>query len=72
MKGVVKWFDVKKGYGFITGEDGKDIFVHYSGILAPGTSYRELSEGQEVSYSVEQTDKGPMAVCVLKREGFSL
>ena len=66
--GSQQWFNAKKGYGFIAGEDGKDIFVHYSGIMAPDKSYRELSEGQEVIYDIEQTDKGALAVHVLKQE----
>ena len=48
MKGKVKWFDGKKGYGFITGEDGKEVFVHYSGIVKDG--FKALNEKQEVEY----------------------
>ena len=63
-KGTVKWFDETKGYGFITGEDGKDIFVHYSSIQGGG--FKSLAEGDAVSYEVEQGDKGPKAVNVEK------
>ena len=54
-KGKVKWFDNKKGFGFIAIEDGQDVFVHYSEIK--GTGYRYLDEGQEVE---QQTDKIPL------------
>lgn len=63
-KGTVKWFDETKGYGFITGEDGKDIFVHYSSIQ--GSGFKSLAEGDAVSYEVEQGDKGPKAINVEK------
>jgi len=48
MKGTVKWFDNKKGYGFITEEDGNELFVHYSDIATEG--FRKLEEGQQVTY----------------------
>lgn len=57
--GVVKWFDVKKGYGFIKREEGSDIFVHYSSIQ--GDDFRKLEEGQQVSFIVSETDKGLQA-----------
>jgi len=58
--GTVKWFDNKKGYGFIErdGEDG-DVFVHYSNIQGDG--YRSLDEGQKVEFTVMESDKGPQA-----------
>lgn len=56
MKGTVKWFDTKKGFGFITNENGEDTFVHYSDIAQEG--FKTLEEGQEVSYEIEATDKG--------------
>jgi len=62
--GTVKWFDETKGYGFITGEDGKDIFVHYSSIQGGG--FKSLAEGDAVTYEVEKGDKGPKAVNVEK------
>lgn len=57
QKGTVKWFNADKGYGFITGEDGQDVFVHFSAINGEG--YKSLDEGQAVSYDVEQSDRGP-------------
>jgi CspA family cold shock protein len=57
--GVVKWFDVKKGYGFIKREEGSDVFVHYSSIQ--GDEFRKLEEGQQVSFIVSETDKGLQA-----------
>lgn len=59
MKGKVKFFNNEKGYGFITGEDNKDIFVHYSQIMSDG--YKTLKNDQEVSFEVIMTDKGPQA-----------
>jgi CspA family cold shock protein len=59
MKGTVKWFNGEKGYGFITGEDGKDVFAHFSQIQAEG--YKSLQEGQKVSYDVANGPKGPQA-----------
>ncbi|KPK39579.1 MAG: cold-shock protein [Gammaproteobacteria bacterium SG8_47] len=59
--GTVKWFDDAKGFGFITPQDGsKDVFVHHSAILGGG--FKSLSEGQQVSYEVQQTPKG-LAAC---------
>lgn len=60
--GTVKWFNEKKGYGFIEQEDGPDVFVHHTGINADG--FRTLSEGDRVSFDVEQGKKGPAAVNV--------
>ncbi|HMA69382.1 MAG TPA: cold-shock protein [Candidatus Mcinerneyibacterium sp.] len=59
MKGKVKWFDSKKGYGFIKAEDGNDVFVHYSEIDADG--FKSLQEGQEVEFETEEGQKGPQA-----------
>jgi CspA family cold shock protein len=59
VKGKVKWFDSKKGYGFITGEDGNDVFVHFSAVQMDG--YRKLEEDQEVEFEVVEGDKGPQA-----------
>ncbi|MCC9296491.1 cold-shock protein [Clostridium sp. WLY-B-L2] len=59
MTGTVKWFNGNKGFGFITGEDGKDIFAHFSQINSDG--YKSLDEGQKVSYDVGEGQKGPQA-----------
>jgi cold shock protein len=59
MTGTVKWFNAEKGYGFITGEDGKDVFAHFSQIKSSG--YKSLQEGQKVSFEVGQGQKGPQA-----------
>jgi len=59
MNGKVKWFNSEKGYGFITTEEGKDVFVHFSQIKKDG--YKELAEGQEVSFTVAQGEKGLVA-----------
>jgi CspA family cold shock protein len=60
--GTVKWFNEKKGYGFIEQEDGPDVFVHHTGINASG--FRTLQEGDRVTFTVEQGKKGPAAVNV--------
>lgn len=60
--GKVKWFNAEKGYGFITGEDGKDVFVHFSAINQPG--YRSLDEGQTVTYDIVESDRGKQAADV--------
>ena len=60
--GIVKWFDDRKGYGFIEQEDGSDVFVHHSVINATG--FRSLNEGDRVTFDVEQGKKGPAAVNV--------
>jgi CspA family cold shock protein len=62
-KGKVKWFNERKGYGFITADDGgEDLFVHHSNIVGQG--FRSLSEGQEVEYDVGEGRKGPEATNV--------
>ena len=61
--GTVKWFNEAKGFGFITPQDGsKDVFVHYSAIA--GSGFRSLSEGQRVSFEIQQGPKGPAAANV--------
>ena len=62
MKGKVKWFNEKKGYGFITMEDGKDVFVHFSAILGEG--FKSLQEGDGVECEVTKGPKGPQAAYV--------
>ncbi len=62
--GKVKWFNAEKGYGFITDEEGKDVFVHFSAIQADG--FKTLDEGQEVSFDVKNGDRGPQATNVVK------
>ncbi|MBE5949062.1 MAG: cold shock domain-containing protein [Lachnospiraceae bacterium] len=63
-KGTVKWFNNQKGYGFISDAEGKDIFVHYSGLNMEG--YKSLEEGQEVEFEVINGEKGPQATNVTK------
>jgi CspA family cold shock protein len=63
-QGTVKWFNDKKGFGFITAEGGKDVFVHHSAIEATG--FKSLQEGDRVSFEIEQGAKGPSAVKVKK------
>ena len=60
--GIVKWFDDRKGYGFIEQEDGPDVFVHHSGINATG--FKSLTEGDRVTFDIEDGKKGPTAVNV--------
>jgi len=64
MTGKVKWFDEKKGYGFISTDDGKDIFVHFSAIQADG--FKNLNEGDLVEFEVNDGDRGPQASHVVK------
>ena len=63
-KGTVKWFNAAKGYGFISKEDGGDVFVHFSAIQGDG--YKSLDEGQAVEFEVTQGPKGPQAANVVK------
>ena len=64
LKGKVKWFNAEKGFGFIVGEDGKDIFVHFSAINQEG--YKALAEGDVVTYELKKTERGPQAANVSK------
>lgn len=63
-KGTVKWFNESKGYGFITQEDGTDVFAHYSAIQSDG--FKTLAEGEAVSFDVVEGDKGPKAANIVK------
>ena len=64
VKGKVKWFNDQKGFGFITPENGKDVFVHHS--VIQGDGYRSLSEGQDVEFEIVQGPKGEQAQNVVK------
>ncbi|MFA7620830.1 MAG: cold-shock protein [Aminobacteriaceae bacterium] len=63
-QGTVKWFNDSKGYGFITTDEGKDVFVHFSAIAGDG--FKSLAEGQKVSFDVVDGEKGPQAANVQK------
>ncbi len=63
-QGIVKWFNDRKGYGFISQEDGNDLFVHFYSIEATG--YKTLSEGDNVDFEIEESDRGPEAKNVKK------
>jgi CspA family cold shock protein len=63
-QGIVKWFNDRKGYGFISQEDGNDVFVHYSSIEAEG--FKTLAEGDRVDFEIQDTDRGPEAKSVKK------
>ena len=63
-KGTVKWFNNQKGYGFISDEQGNDVFVHDSGIAAEG--FKSLEEGRAVEFEVTEGEKGPQAVNVVR------
>ena len=63
-QGTVKWFNATKGYGFVTCDDGKDVFVHYSAIQGDG--FKTLDEGQRISFRITQGSKGDQAADVVK------
>ncbi|MFK5883631.1 MAG: cold-shock protein [Candidatus Izemoplasma sp.] len=64
MNGIVKWFNSEKGYGFITTEEDKDVFVHHTSI--EGDGYKSLEEGQKVEFDVTEGNRGPQASNVVK------
>lgn len=64
MKGTVKWFNSGKGYGFITPEEGNDVFVHFSSVAGDG--YKSLNEGDKVEFDIVSDQKGPKASNVVK------
>jgi CspA family cold shock protein len=66
LKGVVKWFNNAKGYGFIGRSDGPDVFVHYSAIASEG--YKSLQEGDQVEFEIAEGQKGPQAANVVKAQ----
>ena len=64
VEGTIKWFNEKKGFGFIQQDNGTDVFVHFSSILGDG--FKTLAEGQRVQFDIEEGSKGPKAVNVTK------
>jgi cold shock protein len=66
VTGTVKWFNAAKGYGFISHEGGKDLFVHFSEIQDAGNGYRNLNEGDQVEFTIGESPKGPQATNVTK------
>jgi CspA family cold shock protein len=66
VTGTVKWFNAAKGYGFISREGGKDLFVHFSEIQDAGNGYRNLNEGDQVEFTIGESPKGPQATQVTK------
>ncbi len=66
MKGTVKWFNNRKGFGFIERENGADVFVHYRDIQGDG--FRTLDEGQQVMFDLDEREKGPAALSVIPED----
>ena len=64
MTGTVKWFNSEKGYGFVTSDEGLDIFVHFTAITGDG--FKSLDEGQKVEFDVVEGDRGPQAANIVK------
>ena len=63
ITGIVKWYDAERGYGFISAQEGEDVFVHYSAIT--GAGFKTLAEGQKVEFDVKPGQKGPQAENVI-------
>ncbi len=68
VKGTVKWFNSRKGYGFISSEEGNDVFVHYSALAGEGDDYKTLNENDKVEFDVTEGQKGPQASNVVVTE----
>jgi len=68
VRGRVKWFSSKKGYGFIERQDGEDVFAHYSEIVASDDAFRYLEGGAEVEFEIEEGSRGPRATHIIKLE----
>ena len=68
VKGTVKWFNSRKGYGFITSEEGTDVFVHFSAIQAEGDEFKSLNENDKVEFEITEGQKGPQASNVVVTE----
>ena len=66
-QGIIKWFDNKKGFGFIAQDSGQDVFVHHTSIM--GSGFKTLNEGEEVNFEVVSSDKGPKAQNVQRTPG---
>ena len=64
QQGTVKWFNVKKGYGFLSDAEGNDVFVHYSALQMDG--FKELKDGESVEFEVVDGEKGPQAMTVVR------
>ena len=68
VNGTVKWFNSRKGFGFVESEEGGDVFVHFSGIKAEGDEFKTLNEGDKVTFDVTEGQKGPQANNVVVTE----
>jgi CspA family cold shock protein len=68
VKGTVKWFNSRKGFGFINSEEGNDVFVHYSALSGDGDEYKSLNENDKVEFDVVEGQKGPQASNVVVTE----